>query len=155
MKAFTSVIAASAAASLAAAANFTEVALDAPLNWVVGTYLWPAEIIAGYNDVVDGSNWTESTWDAYVLAACETYTACTSSITWQGGSSLFDVCPSARRPGTKKMLTDRNRNEQRLDRWQVSLFENSFMKQLRANRPQVLVRIRFSRRPNRRVVLCP
>lgn len=87
MKTLASAIIASAAASLVSAANFTEVTLDAPLNWVVGTYLWPAEIIAGYNDVVDGSNWTDSTWDAYVLAECETYTACTSSITWQG---VFD-----------------------------------------------------------------
>lgn len=91
MKALTSVIVASAAASLVAAAEFTEVALEAPLNWVVGSYLWPAEIIAGYNDLVDGSNWTDSTWDAHILAECETYTACTSSITWQGRSLLFST----------------------------------------------------------------
>lgn len=87
MKTFTSALLASAAASLAAAANFTEVALEEPLNWVVGTYLFPSQIIAGYNDLVDSSNWTESTWDANILAACESYTACTSSITWQGITS--------------------------------------------------------------------
>lgn len=71
-----------AAASFAAAANFTQVALEEPLNWVVGSYLWPAEIIAGYNALVN--DYTSDTWDAYVLAECESYTACTSSITWQG-----------------------------------------------------------------------
>lgn len=83
------VLIASTAASLAAAANFTSVALEAPLNWVVGTYLWPAEIIAGYNVEVDSSDYTDATWDSYVLAECETYTACTSSITWQGQSSSY------------------------------------------------------------------
>lgn len=84
MKVSSSALLASAAASLAAAANFTQVALDEPLNWVVGTYLWPAELIAGYNALVDGTDYTDETWDAYVLAACESYTACTSSISWQG-----------------------------------------------------------------------
>lgn len=84
MKARTSAIVVSLAASLATAANFTTVDLDPPLNWVVGPYLWPAEIIAGYNVEVASSDYTDETWDAYVLAACETYTACTSSITWQG-----------------------------------------------------------------------
>lgn len=84
MKAFTSVALASMAASVATAANFTTVDLTAPLNWVVGPYLWPTEIIAGYNALVEGSDWNETSWDAYILAECETYTACTSSITWQG-----------------------------------------------------------------------
>lgn len=84
MKAFTSAVLASAAASFVAAANFTVVDLTPPLNWVVGSYLWPAEIIAGYNDLVSDSDWTDETWDAYILAECESYDACTSSITWQG-----------------------------------------------------------------------
>lgn len=84
MKASTSAIVVALAATAANAANFTAVSLTAPLNWVVGPYLWPANIIAGYNDIVDGTDWTEETWDANILAACETYTDCTSSITWQG-----------------------------------------------------------------------
>lgn len=92
MKAFTSAALASvAASSLAAAANFTTVDLTPPLNWVVGSYLWPAEIIAGYNDIVAGTNWTDETWDAYILAECESYSACTSSITWQGRSIYYET----------------------------------------------------------------
>ncbi|CAN8096116.1 unnamed protein product [Discula destructiva] len=86
MKGFTSAIIASMAAS-ASAANFTSVYLTPPLNWVVGPYLWPAEIIAGYNELVDGTDWTAETWDAHILAECESYTACTSSISWQGINS--------------------------------------------------------------------
>lgn len=84
MKAPNSAIVVALAASVANAANFTSVYLTPPLNWIVGPYLWPAEIIAGYNDIVNGTDWTQETWDAHILAACETYTACTSSITWQG-----------------------------------------------------------------------
>lgn len=80
------------AASFASAANFTSVYLDPPLNWVVGPYLWPAEIIAGYNAEVNSTDWTDATWDSYILAECETYTACTSSITWQGQSSSLELC---------------------------------------------------------------
>lgn len=87
MKAFLSTALASVAASLAAAANFTTVDLTPPLNWVAGSYLFPVEIIAGYNDLVAGTNWTDDTWDAYILAECESYDACTSSITWQGTNS--------------------------------------------------------------------
>ncbi|KAJ4417035.1 hypothetical protein N0V82_006389 [Gnomoniopsis sp. IMI 355080] len=75
------------AASLATAANFTSVYLEPPLNWVVGSYLWPAELIAGYNAEVATTDYTDETWDAYILAACESYTACTSSISWQGVNS--------------------------------------------------------------------
>lgn len=84
MKARNSAIIASMAASVATAANFTSVYLEPPLNWVVGPYLWPAEIIAGLNAEVASSDYTDETWDAYILATCETYTACTSSISWQG-----------------------------------------------------------------------
>lgn len=84
MKASTSAIVASIVTCVASAANFTPVALTPPLNWIVGTYLFPTEIIAGYNDAVVGTNWTQETWDANILAACKTYTACTSSISWQG-----------------------------------------------------------------------
>lgn len=84
MKCSTSAIIASMAASVVSAANFTNVYLTPPLNFIVGSYLWPAEIIAGYNAAVDGTDWTEETWDAKILAACESYTACTSSISWQG-----------------------------------------------------------------------
>lgn len=81
-----------AAASVVAAAAFIEVPLEEPLNWVVGPYLFPAEIIAGYNDPVGSSNWTESSWDAYILSACESYAACTSSITWQGMCTHLLAC---------------------------------------------------------------
>lgn len=84
MKSSTPALIVSLAARTAQAANFTTVDLTPPLNWVVGTYLFPAEIIAGYNAAVDSTDWTEETWDAHILAACESYTACTSSITWQG-----------------------------------------------------------------------
>ncbi|PSR81734.1 hypothetical protein BD289DRAFT_372251 [Coniella lustricola] len=87
MKIVDAAILASTAASLASAATFAPVALDPPLNWVVGSYLWPAEIIAGYNAEVNSTDWNETAWDSYILAQCETYTACTSSITWQGTNS--------------------------------------------------------------------
>ncbi|KAF3771366.1 hypothetical protein M406DRAFT_246138 [Cryphonectria parasitica EP155] len=90
MKFLTSAIVASTAASFATAENFTSVDLEPPLDWVVGSYLWPTEIIAGYNALVDDTDWTDATWDAYVLAECETYTACTSSISWQGTNSGSD-----------------------------------------------------------------
>lgn len=82
MKSHTFAVAAFLAPSLATAANFTSVYLEPPLNWVVGPYLWPAEIIAGYNAEV--TDYTDDAWDAHILAECETFTACTSSITWQG-----------------------------------------------------------------------
>jgi hypothetical protein len=69
---------------LAFGAEFVSVDLEAPLNWVAGTYLFPVEIIAGYNGIVEGSNYTAETWGAYVLSECETYTACTSAISYQG-----------------------------------------------------------------------
>lgn len=84
MKLLVPTMIASTAVSFATAANFTSVYLDPPLNWVVGTYLFPTEVIAGYNAAVDGTDWNDTAWDAHILAECESFSACTSSITWQG-----------------------------------------------------------------------
>lgn len=91
MKFFAPAILASTAVWLAAAATFAPVALEPPLNWVSGSYLFPGEIIAGYNDDVD--SWTQADWDAHVLAECQTFAACTSSITFQGefGASFVGI----------------------------------------------------------------
>lgn len=70
----------------AAAATFTQVALTPPLNWVSGSYLFPTEIIAGYNAPVDDYNATA--WDSYILSACESYSACTSAIAFQGMATI-------------------------------------------------------------------
>lgn len=66
----------------AAALNFTQVALTPPLNWVAGSFLFPSQIIAGYH-----GNFTEyeaADWYAYILTACESYSACTSAEAFQG-----------------------------------------------------------------------
>lgn len=68
--------------SLASAATFVEVNLTAPLNWLAGDYLFPVEIIAGYNAPVDDYNISD--WAPYILASCKSYTACTSAIAYQG-----------------------------------------------------------------------
>lgn len=70
------------AAAAAAAATFTQVALTPPLNWVSGPYLFPTEVIAGYHAPV--ADYNATAWDAYVLASCESYSACTSAIAFQG-----------------------------------------------------------------------
>lgn len=67
-----------------AASEFVNVNLTSPLNWVAGTYLFPAEIIAGYNAAVDDSDYNATSWAEYILAQCQTYTACTSSLSLQG-----------------------------------------------------------------------
>lgn len=70
---------------MALGAEFVPVPLTAPLNWLAGDYLFPGEIIAGYNDgPVAISNYTAETWGEYVLAECKTFTACTSAIIYQG-----------------------------------------------------------------------
>jgi hypothetical protein len=69
-------------AAVTVAATFTQVALTPPLNWVSGTYLFPTEIIAGYNAPV--ADYNATAWDAYILASCESYSACTSAIAFQG-----------------------------------------------------------------------
>ncbi|ROW15870.1 hypothetical protein VPNG_02639 [Cytospora leucostoma] len=74
-----------AMAATATATTFTEVSLTPPLNWIAGSYLFPTEIIAGYNAPVDDYN--QTAWDAHILASCESYTACTSAVAYQGTNS--------------------------------------------------------------------
>ncbi|KAH8884375.1 hypothetical protein GQ53DRAFT_880134 [Thozetella sp. PMI_491] len=74
-----------AAVGTAAAANFTKVTLEEPLNWIAGRRLFPGNIIAGYHDDLD--NYTASAWATYVLDQCKGYTACTSAEAFQATNS--------------------------------------------------------------------
>lgn len=74
-------------AAVTVAATFTQVALTPPLNWVSGSYLFPTEIIAGYNAPV--ADYNATAWDAYILASCESYSACTSAIAFQGMIMIY------------------------------------------------------------------
>ncbi|KAL1852434.1 hypothetical protein Daus18300_012193 [Diaporthe australafricana] len=69
----------------AAAINFTQVALTPPLNWVAGSFLFPSQIIAGYHGNL--SEYEAADWYAYILDACESYSACTSAEAFQGTNS--------------------------------------------------------------------
>ncbi|KAL5428072.1 hypothetical protein PMIN04_001015 [Paraphaeosphaeria minitans] len=67
------------------AASFAPVALTPPLNWMADSSLFPGNIIAGYN-----ANLTEydaASWGARVLAACASFTACTSALAFQATNS--------------------------------------------------------------------
>ncbi|OAG07338.1 uncharacterized protein CC84DRAFT_1163546 [Paraphaeosphaeria sporulosa] len=68
------------------AASFAPVALTPPLNWVADSYLFPANIIAGYN--ANLTEYNATTWGAHVLAACASFTACTSALAFQGNNKL-------------------------------------------------------------------
>jgi len=69
-------------AGTALSAEFVPVTLEEPLNWLAGSYLFPSQIIAGYNAPVD--NYTAENWTAHILSQCKGYTACTSANTFQG-----------------------------------------------------------------------
>lgn len=108
--------AATAPARVAAQASFNLVALEAPHNWEAGPYLFPANVMAGYSDNVtapdsDMTVWTEDSWAVHVLSLCESFSACTSSFTFQGMMSCPELCPSSiTRPPLSKprsMLTPR------------------------------------------------
>lgn len=70
------------AAPLEPRASFVKVPLPEPLNWVAGRSLFPGNIIAGYS--AGEGEYTAETWSAYILAKCQGYAACTSSITYSG-----------------------------------------------------------------------
>ncbi|KAK2603271.1 hypothetical protein N8I77_009742 [Diaporthe amygdali] len=72
-------------AAAAAAVNFTQVALTPPLNWVAGDFLFPSQIIAGYHASL--TEYDAAGWYAYVLDACQSYSACTSASAFQGTNS--------------------------------------------------------------------
>ncbi|KUI61184.1 hypothetical protein VP1G_08359 [Cytospora mali] len=72
-------------AAVVTTATFTQVALTPPLNWIAGSYLFPTEVIAGYHASV--ADYNATAWDAYILSACESYSACTSAIAYQGTNS--------------------------------------------------------------------
>lgn len=101
-------------AATAAALNFTQVLLTPPLNWIAGTSLFPSQIIAGYN--ADVSEYTAEEWSAYMLDACQGFTACTSVDGFQGMFSahyLEALEPDHHLP----MLTAWNSDKQRQHWW--------------------------------------
>jgi hypothetical protein len=57
-------------------------ALPDPQDWSVGDRLFPAQVIAGYND--DYDKYTNETWAAYIVAKCRRQQACTSAISNSG-----------------------------------------------------------------------
>ncbi|PVH93594.1 hypothetical protein DM02DRAFT_603748 [Periconia macrospinosa] len=67
------------------AASFKPVKLTEPLNWTSGSYLFPGNIIAGYN--ANLTEYNAASWGAHVLAACESFTACTSALAFQATNS--------------------------------------------------------------------
>jgi hypothetical protein len=75
-------------AAAAAALNFTQVALTPPLNWIAGDYLFPSQIIAGYN--ADVAEYTAEEWSAHMLDACKNFRACTSFDGFQGNYAQFN-----------------------------------------------------------------
>jgi len=64
------------------AAEFAEVVLTPPLNWLAGGFLFPSQVIASYNSQVD--KYSASAWEKHVLDACKSYAACTSATAFQG-----------------------------------------------------------------------
>lgn len=64
------------------AATLTPVNLTAPLSWTAGDYLFPSQIIAGYNAPL--SQYNAKTWGDHVLSACKGFSACTSVNVFQG-----------------------------------------------------------------------
>jgi hypothetical protein len=64
------------------AAVLKPVNLTQPLNWVAGSYLFPGNLIAGYN--ADLTEYNATSWDAHILAACASFPACTSASAFQG-----------------------------------------------------------------------
>ncbi|KAI8803280.1 hypothetical protein BJ742DRAFT_777450 [Cladochytrium replicatum] len=66
-------------------ATFVKVALDAPLNWVEGTRLFPSAMIAGYSAGAD--EYDEAGYAAFILEKCRSFKACTSFMVYQGNNS--------------------------------------------------------------------
>ncbi|KAF2441584.1 hypothetical protein P171DRAFT_74145 [Karstenula rhodostoma CBS 690.94] len=67
------------------AASFAPVNLTAPLNWIADSYLFPGNVIAGYN--ANLTAYDATSWGAHVLAACAGFTACTSALAYQATNS--------------------------------------------------------------------
>ena len=62
--------------------RFERVPLTEPLNWIAGRSLFPGRVIAGYHAEV--SDYDATSWAEKVLGDCKNYTACTSSLSYQG-----------------------------------------------------------------------
>lgn len=92
MRTFTSSLLVLAAAScVATQSTFALVPLEPPDNWQAGPNLFPSQVIAGYKDNLTASDgnltvWTEDSWAVHVLSLCASFSACTSSVTFQGKS---------------------------------------------------------------------
>lgn len=72
----------------AAAKTLVKVNLPAPDNWLTGSRLFPANIIASYNaELKDYA--TADAWNAFVLDKCQSFTACTSTASYQGRFFFF------------------------------------------------------------------
>ncbi|EHA57544.1 hypothetical protein MGG_10542 [Pyricularia oryzae 70-15] len=70
----------------AAAKTLVKVNLPAPDNWLTGSRLFPANIIASYNaELKDYA--TADAWNAFVLDKCQSFTACTSTASYQAINS--------------------------------------------------------------------
>lgn len=76
-------------AAAAAALNFTQVALTPPLDWIAGSFLFPSQIIAGYNAPLD--EYTAEEWSVHILDACQSFEACTSADGFQGMFSVIHL----------------------------------------------------------------
>lgn len=68
--------------TITTAASFKPVELDEPLNWTADDYLFPGNVIAGYN--ANLTEYNATTWGTHVLAACMSFTACTSALAFEG-----------------------------------------------------------------------
>lgn len=66
----------------ATGADFKQLGLEKPLNWVAGPRLFPGNVIAGFNAELPQYN--AQGWADYVLDQCKQYSACTSTISFQG-----------------------------------------------------------------------
>lgn len=103
-------------AAAAAALNFTQVALTPPLDWIAGSSLFPAQIIAGYNAPLD--EYTAEEWSAHILDACQSFEACTSADGFQGMFSITHVLALRGSPAFAQANTHLS-NEQWQHRWAI------------------------------------
>lgn len=76
------------AAAKATAADFDELTKEADTDWSAGRYLFPSNVIAGFNADLKATTgsvvYTRETWGKYILDECLKYDECTSTISFQG-----------------------------------------------------------------------
>lgn len=67
--------------------DFKKLELEKPLNWIAGSRLFPANVIAGFNSEL--SQYDAQGWADYILGQCKQFSACTSTTSFQGAYLTF------------------------------------------------------------------